>query len=98
MKNKRTFVEAKKIRGISEKARERSKSFKEYRKLIHKALESEPKSIPQIAAEINLPLHVVTYHLMTCRKYGQIEVESVDEMDEYFLYRLKSTQKDGNED
>ena len=97
-KNERTFVEAKKARGISEQARERSKSFRTYRKLIKKALEPGPKSIPQIAAEIKLPLNVVMYNLMTCRKYGDVEVEGIDDMDEYYLYKLKKTDKDGDED
>ncbi len=97
-KKGRTFVEAKKARGINELAREGSKTFKEYRKRIHKSIESEPKSIPQIACETGLPLNIVTYHLMTCRKYGSIEVEGIDDKDEYFLYRLKNTGSDGNED
>ena len=97
-KNKRTFVEAKKARGISEQGRERSKSFREKKKLIKKALETEPKSIPQIAAEINLPLNVVVFNLMTCKKYGLVEVEGMDDMDEYYLYSLKKTDKNGDED
>ncbi len=97
-KKGRTFVEAKKTRGINDLAREGSKTFKEYRRRIHKSLESEAKSIPQIAGDTGLPLNVVTYHLMTCRKYGSIEVEGIDDNDEYFLYRLKNAGPDDNED
>jgi hypothetical protein len=97
-KNKRTFVEAKKARGVSDKARESSKTFREYRKLIHKSIGFTPKTIPQIAAEINLPLETVTFNLMTCRKYGQIEVTGLDERDEYFLYQLKKNPENDDED
>lgn len=96
--SKRTFVAAKKARGVSEKARERSKTFREIRKLIHKSIESEAKTIPQIAAEINLPPETVTFNLMTCRKYGQIDVIGIDDMDEYYLYKLKNNSDDGDED
>ena len=97
-KNKRTFVGAKKARGVSEKARQRSKAFRETRKLILKSIESVPKTIPQIAAEINLPAGTVTFNLMTCRKYGQVEVAGLDDMDEYFLYKLKNNPDNGDED
>ena len=97
-KNRRTFAEARKTRGISEKARERSKSFREIRKRIHQSIATDAKTIPQISAEISLPPATVTYHLMTCRKYGQIEVAGLDDNDEYYLYKLKNNPGDGDED
>ena len=39
--------------------------------------------------EIDLPHDVVTYHLMTLQKYGDIEVDDIDDMDEFYLYKLK---------
>ena len=97
-KHNRTFAEAKKIRGVSEQALEKSKNFREIRKLIHKSIKTEAKTIPQIAAEINLPPETVTFNLMTCRKYGQIDVAGIDDMDEYFLYKLKNKTDHGDED
>ena len=58
-------------------------------KQIKKALGEEPKTIPQIAAETGISSQVITYNLMTCRKYGEIETGELDDMDEYFTYQLK---------
>ena len=67
---------------------EKRKEYNELRKLIKKSLGNDPKTIPQIAEETGIPSHVVTYTLMTCRKYGEIEVGELDDMDEYFTYKL----------
>ncbi len=96
-KNKRTFAEAKKKFGVNEKAREGSREFKEIKKRIHEVLEDEPSTIPQIAIALGKSKEVITYHLMTCRKYGQIEVIGMDDMDEYFVYGVKKEQKDGKD-
>ncbi len=88
-KKGRTFAEAKKKYGINEKVREGSKQFKEIHKKILDVLEECPKTIPQIAKELNMPTHEITYYLMTCRKYGNIAVSGIDNMDEYFLYELE---------
>jgi predicted transcriptional regulator len=56
---------------------------------ILKTLETEQKNIPQIANELNLPLPVVTYNLMTLVKYGYIKPTGMDDMDEYYFYEIK---------
>jgi hypothetical protein len=96
-KSKRTFVEAKKIYGINEKAREGSKESKGIKKMILKILQEEPSTIPQLAKALGLPEDVIMYHLMTCRKYGQINVNGMDDMDEYFVYSMKKDKKDGED-
>ena len=88
-KKRRTFVEAKKKFGVNERAREYSKKYKEIQKRILETLQKGPKSIPQIAEILNLPTDVITYYLMTCRKFGYINVAGMDDMDEYFLYELE---------
>jgi predicted transcriptional regulator len=74
---------------VSEKVKENMKAFNKIKRAILKALEEEPKSIPQVAQEIDLPQDVVTFHLMTLQKFGDIEVDDLDDMDEYYLYKLK---------
>ena len=54
-----------------------------------KALESGPKSIPQLAEEVELPIDVITFNIMTLRKYGDVETGEIDDSDEYFSYQLK---------
>lgn len=76
-------------RKVSELVKENMKAFNKIKKLILKSLESEEKTIPQIAQEIDIPLDVVTYHLMTLQKYGNIEAGEADDLDEFYFYKLK---------
>ncbi len=76
-------------RTVSAEAKQNLKEYNKIKKLILKSLESEAKTIPQIATETELPLDVVTFYLMTLRRYGSIETGEIDDMDEYFSYKLK---------
>jgi len=76
-------------RSVPEALREKRKAYNDVRKKIKKALADAPKTIPQIALETGIPTHIVTYTLMTCRKYGEIEAGEPDDMDEYYYYQLK---------
>ncbi len=86
---KRTIDIIKEKRAVSEKARNLMKEFNKSKKIILNALKSESRTIPQIAEETKLPGSVVTYNLMTLMKFGVIEVDRLDDMDEYFYYRVK---------
>jgi heterodisulfide reductase subunit A len=53
-------------------------------------LKKGQKNIPQIAKDLNLPMPVVTYNLMTLVKYGYINPGEMDDKDEYYFYELKN--------
>ena len=57
-------------------------------KKILRALETEPKSIPEIAEEVNIPSKEVTYLLMSLRKYGYVSDTNIINEDEYYTYAL----------
>lgn len=68
--------------------------MKEFPPQWYKILESiaeEPKSIPQIVAEVKMPDEKVTWDVMTMNKYGILEPAGLDDMDEYYLYKAKNT-------
>lgn len=52
------------------------------------ALESGPKSIPEVAKATNLPLPVVTYNIMSLRKFGFITESDEPNDDDYYLYEF----------
>ena len=89
MKTSKTIDHIKKIRTVSDEVKAKRKEFNRIKKLIKKALEPGPKSIPQLAKEVDLSIDVITFHLMTLRKYGDVETGEIDDMDEYFSYKLK---------
>lgn len=89
MKTSKTIEHIKKVRTVSEDVKAKRKEFIRKKKLILTALKAGPKSIPQLAEEIDLSIDVITFHLMTLRKYGDVETGEIDDMDEYFSYKLK---------
>jgi predicted Rossmann fold nucleotide-binding protein DprA/Smf involved in DNA uptake len=92
----RTIDYIKEKRTVSEEVKNNLKKWNTNKKAVLKSLESESKTIPQITEETGIASDVVTYCLMTLRKYGQIEVDSLDDMDEYYLYKLKGNKNDEN--
>ncbi len=65
---------------------ERLKEQRRIRKLIAESLRSGPKTIPEIARETSLPAPLVTWYVMTMRRYG--EIEEAGEDGEYYRYAL----------
>ena len=86
---KKTISYMKEKKTVSAEIKENVKEFARIRKAILKALEAGPNSIPGIADITGLPLPVVTYNLMSCRKYGLIEETNEITDDDYYLYELK---------
>ncbi|HPE33716.1 MAG TPA: hypothetical protein PLI65_02865 [Bacteroidales bacterium] len=76
-------------RQVTEMAKQHQKVYANMRKQLRKALEDEPKTIPGLAAATGIPLHEVTYYLMTMRKYGEVVTGEVDDDDAYYYYELK---------
>jgi predicted transcriptional regulator len=75
-------------RKVPEAAKARVKDYNRIRKVILNTLKEGPRTIPQIAMESGLPQEQITYYLMTLRKFGVIETDEIDDMDEYFSYKL----------
>jgi len=79
----------KETRKVSAHVLEERKKYVRIRKAILEALKDEGKTIPQIAEITQLALAETTYYLMSLQKFGEIAVEGMDDMDEYFIYKLK---------
>ena len=74
---------------VSDELKEQVKAFNRTKKMILESLKEEPKTVPEIADEINIPVDEVTFCLMSLRKFGNVEVDDIDDMDEFFYYKLK---------
>lgn len=79
----------KETRKVPAHVTEGRKKYVQIRKAILEALKTEGKTIPQIAKVTQLPSSEITYYLMTLLKFGDVAVEGIDDMDEYFIYKLK---------
>ena len=80
----------KKTRTVPDVVKENRKEFVRIKKLILNSLKEGPKTIPQIAKETSVPADQIIYHLMTLRKYREVVTGELDDMDEYFSYKLNN--------
>ena len=77
---------------MSDKLKDHVKAYNQMKKAIKNALKPGPKSIPQLAEETELDADQVMYVLMTLRKYNEVETDEIDDMDEYFTYKLSKSE------
>ena len=68
--------------------RYKTEEFKTIQRMIFNAIVNESKSVIQIAKEIDLPIHIVSYVLHSSVKYGYIKETGMDEDQEYYYYGL----------
>jgi hypothetical protein len=73
--------------GMSAELKETFKQQQQIRKLMHQALKSGPKTVPELAAACKIEGRVAMWNLMAMRRYGEV-VESGQRGD-YLLYALK---------
>jgi len=77
-----------KLGGIPEQAKENLKEFNAIKKKMLDALKEEDLTVKQMSEKIDMPTHEVVYYLMSLVKYGFVKTGEVDDMDEYYTYKL----------
>ena len=79
-----------KLGGIPEQAKENLKHFNGIKKQMLEALKEEDLTIKQMSEKINIPTDEVMYYLMSLVKYGFVKTGDIDDMDEYYTYKLNN--------
>lgn len=74
--------------GVSEKVKEELKEFNRIKKALTGALKDNELTIAQLSEKLQMPKHDVTYFLMSLVKYGIVAIGEIDDMDEYYSYKL----------
>ena len=87
-KRQRTVKLIKETRKVTAQARANLKEFNRAKKAILRDLASGAKTIPEIAASTGMSKSSVTYYLMTLLKYNKVEAGEMDDLDQYYYYRL----------
>ncbi len=80
-------------RPVPKQVTEQLKYFTKIKKNILNALKEGDKTVPQLAEVLNLPKDEVLFQLMSLLKYGFVETGEIDDMDEFFYYKIKSNGK-----
>jgi len=75
--------------GVSQSAKDKLKEFNTIKKAILEALKEGDLTIAQLTDKLNMPKNEVVFYLMSLIKYGFVQTGEVDDMDEYFSYKLK---------
>ncbi len=75
-------------RKVPEALRQRHKEYLGLRKKIREALADGEATIPQISQKTGIPADQVVFLVMTLRKYDEIVAGDMDDMDEYYYYKL----------
>jgi predicted transcriptional regulator len=75
--------------GVSQTAKDNLKEFNTIKKAILEALKESDLTIVELSQKLNISKADVVYYLMSLIKYGFVQTGEVDDMDEYFSYKLK---------
>jgi hypothetical protein len=85
----KTFKFLKEKMEVSQQLKDNQKHFIHIKKDIINELKDNELTIEQLTQKLNLPKHEVVFYLMSLVKYGYIQVGTLDDMDEYFTYKIK---------
>jgi len=77
-----------KLGGAPEQAKENLKAFNRIKKSMLDALAEEDLTVKQMAEKLSMPTDEVVYNLMSLVKYGFVKTGDIDDMDEYYTYKL----------
>lgn len=85
----KTFKYLRDKREVPQEVKDQLKEFNRIKKSILDALQESDLTIDQLTQKLNMPKPDVVYYLMSLIKYGFVQTGEVDDMDEYFTYKLK---------
>jgi len=85
----KTFKYLREKKEVSQKAKDNLKQFTRMKKGIIESLKEKDMTIDELAIKTGMPKHEAVYYLMTLIKYGYVVVGGIDDMDEYYTYKLK---------
>jgi len=80
-------------RKVSDRVKENLKQFNKEKKAILDALGKGDMTIAQISKETGMAKDKTMFILMSLVKFGFASAGTVDEMDEYFTYKLKKNEQ-----
>ncbi len=76
-------------REVPETVKENLKHFTRVKKSILESLRDGEMTVNQLADKLEMPKGEVVFFLMTLIKYGFVQTGQLDDMDEYYSYKLK---------
>ena len=85
----KTFKYLRDKREVSQTAKDNLKKFNRIKKTVLDSLRENDLTIDQLTKILNMPKDEVVFYVMSLVKYGFVQTGTIDDMDEYFSYKLK---------
>jgi DNA-directed RNA polymerase specialized sigma subunit len=85
----KTYKYLREKREISQEAKDNLKRYNQAKKTILDSLKESDLTIDQLTEKLNMPKNEVVFYLMSLVKFGFVQTGALDDMDEYFSYKLK---------
>jgi len=85
----KTFRYLREKREVPQEVKDNLKNFNRIKKTILDALQENELTVDQLAGILNMPKHEVVYYLLSLVKFGYVQTGTIDDMDEYFSYKIK---------
>jgi hypothetical protein len=84
-----TFKIKRETHTVSQKVKDQLKEYNAIRKKILAAMGDEEMNIPQIAEKTDMSKADTVYYVMSLLKFNDIETVRLDDMDEFYFYKIK---------
>jgi predicted transcriptional regulator len=75
---------------VSQQVKDNLKHFNQIKKTILDLLKEGDLTIDQLTQKLNMQKNDVVFYLMSLVKFGLVQNGTIDDMDEYFTYKLKN--------
>ena len=75
--------------GIPQQAKDNLKEFNRIKKTLLTALAEREMTVKELSETTQIPSAEVMFNLMSLVKYGEVVVGAIDDMDEYYTYKIK---------
>lgn len=83
-----TFRKKREQHNVSQQVKDHLKEYNAIRKRITEAMGDDDCSIPELAQKIGMTHSETLYYMMSMLKFGQISCTGIDDMDEFYLYKI----------
>ncbi|MBN2349144.1 MAG: ArsR family transcriptional regulator [Bacteroidales bacterium] len=84
----KTFKYLREKKGVNQEVKDNLKHFTKIKKVILDALKEKDLTVEELTQQLKMPKHEVVYYLMSLVKYGFVKTGVIDDMDEYFNYKI----------
>lgn len=84
-----TFKVKRETYQVSQAAKDNHKSFVAVKKKLLEAFGDEELTIPQLSEKTGLNKDETVYYTMSLLKFGFLQTVRLDDMDEFYIYKVK---------